>query len=53
MTITDSLSDAPDDPCSTDLVAVHEGVPRGVSADDNARGWRESLNRLAALVQAT
>ncbi len=53
MTITVTLSDVPDDPGSTDLVAVHEGVPRGVSPDDNALGWRESLDRLAALVEAT
>jgi uncharacterized protein YndB with AHSA1/START domain len=53
MTITISLSDAPDDPGSTDLLAVHEGVPRGVAPDDNALGWHESLDRLAALVEAT
>ena len=53
MTITVTLSDVPDDPGSTDLVAVHEGVPRGVSPDNNALGWRESLDRLAALMEAT
>jgi hypothetical protein len=35
----------------TDLVAVHESVPPGVSLDDNAMGWVEALTRLAALVE--
>jgi uncharacterized protein YndB with AHSA1/START domain len=49
MTSTISLSDADG---GTELVAVHEGLPAGVSAEDNELGWRESLARLAALVEA-
>jgi hypothetical protein len=30
---------------------VHEGLPAAVAPADNAAGWRESLARLAALVQ--
>jgi uncharacterized protein YndB with AHSA1/START domain len=48
MTITIMLADADG---GTDLVAVHEGLPSGVSAADNETGWRESLARLAALVE--
>jgi len=48
MTITISLSDARG---GTDLVAVHEGLPRGVETSDNETGWREALLRLAALVE--
>ncbi len=35
----------------TDLVAVHDDLPRGVSASDNETGWRMALGRLAALVE--
>jgi hypothetical protein len=31
--------------------AVHEGLPAGVLPADNETGWRESLARLAALVE--
>lgn len=48
MTITISLADAAG---GTDLVAVHEGLPSGVLPADNELGWRESLARLAALVE--
>ena len=48
MTITIRLSDAPG---GTELVAVHEGLPDGVSPADNEVGWREALARLAALVE--
>jgi uncharacterized protein YndB with AHSA1/START domain len=48
MTITIRLSDAPS---GTELVATHEGLPAGVSTADNEAGWRESLARLAALVE--
>ena len=34
----------------TDLVAVHDNVPPGVSPTDNEAGWRMALDRLAALV---
>ena len=49
MTITISLADADG---GTELVAVHEGLPPGVSTADNETGWRESLARLAELVEA-
>lgn len=48
MTITVSLSGADG---GTDLVAVHDGLPPGVSAADNETGWTEALARLAALVE--
>jgi uncharacterized protein YndB with AHSA1/START domain len=48
MTITIELRDVPD---GTELVAVHEGLPPGVSPTDNELGWHESLSRLAALVE--
>ena len=49
MTSTITLSDADG---GTELVAVHEGLPDGVSPADNELGWRESLSRLAELVEA-
>jgi uncharacterized protein YndB with AHSA1/START domain len=48
MTITIRLADAPS---GTELVAVHDGLPDGVSPADNELGWREALARLAALVE--
>jgi uncharacterized protein YndB with AHSA1/START domain len=48
MTITFSLVDAA---AGTDILAVHDGVPRGVSPADNEAGWRSSLAKLAALVE--
>jgi uncharacterized protein YndB with AHSA1/START domain len=36
---------------STELTAVHEGVPPGVAPADNELGWRMALGRLAALVE--
>ncbi len=50
MTITITLRDADDG--GTDLVAVHDGVPPGVSPADNEAGWRSALNRLAVLLEA-
>ena len=50
MTITITLRDADDG--GTDLVAVHDGVPPGVSPADNEAGWRSALNGLAVLVEA-
>ncbi len=49
MTITFSLADADG---GTEVLAVHEGVPPGVSTADNELGWRISLGKLAALVEA-
>jgi len=48
MTITISLADADG---GTDLIAVHEHLPPGLSAADNEAGWRMSLAKLAALVE--
>jgi uncharacterized protein YndB with AHSA1/START domain len=48
MLITIRLSDAP---TGTELVAVHDGLPDQVPTADNELGWRESLARLAALVE--
>lgn len=48
MTITTTLSDAED---GTDLVAVHEGLPPGVSPVDNETGWRMALDKLAELCE--
>ena len=36
----------------TDILAVHEGLPRGLSAADNETGWGMALTKLAALVEA-
>ena len=47
MTITTTLADADG---GTDVVAVHDGLPRGVPIADNEAGWREALAKLAALV---
>ncbi|HVJ16681.1 MAG TPA: SRPBCC family protein [Polyangiaceae bacterium] len=48
MTITTTLSDADG---GTEVLGVHEGLPPGLAAADNETGWRESLARLAALVE--
>jgi uncharacterized protein YndB with AHSA1/START domain len=48
MTITYSLADADG---GTDVHAVHDRLPPGVSAADNETGWRMSLDKLAALVE--
>jgi uncharacterized protein YndB with AHSA1/START domain len=49
MTITIALVDADG---GTDVLAVHDGLPPGVPAADNEAGWRSSLAKLAALVEA-
>jgi len=49
MTITISLADADG---GTDVLAVHDGLPRGLPTADNEAGWRSSLAKLAALVEA-
>ena len=48
MTINIALGDADG---ATDVVAVHEGLPPGLSLADNELGWRSSLAKLAALVE--
>jgi uncharacterized protein YndB with AHSA1/START domain len=49
MTVTFTLSDADG---GTDVAAVHDNLPPGVSPTDNETGWRMSLDKLAALVEA-
>jgi uncharacterized protein YndB with AHSA1/START domain len=49
MTITITLTDADG---GTNLHAVHDGLPAGLSSVDNETGWRSSLAKLAALVEA-
>ena len=49
MTITYALSDADG---GTHIVGVHDGLPPGVSATDNETGWRMSMAKLAALLEA-
>lgn len=48
MTISVTLADAEG---GTEIVAVHEGLPPGVSPADNEAGWRMALEKLAALVE--
>jgi uncharacterized protein YndB with AHSA1/START domain len=49
MTISITLSDAGG---GTDVLAVHDALPPGVSPADNELGWQMSLAKLAALVEA-
>ena len=49
MTITITLTDA--EGGGTNVAAVHDGLPRGLSPADNETGWRLSLAKLAALVE--
>ena len=49
MTITTTLADADS---GTDILAVHDGLPQGVSPADNEVGWWEALAKLAAFVAA-
>ena len=49
MRITMTLADADG---GTQLVAVHENLPPGLSAEDNETGWRMSLGKLAELVES-
>ena len=49
MTVTFTLTDGAG---GTDILAVHENVPPGVSTTDNETGWRMALDKLAALVEA-
>jgi len=48
MTVTFTLSDANG---GTEVHAVHDNVPPGVSPADNEVGWRMSLAKLARLVE--
>ena len=47
--ITYTLADADG---GTDVLAVHDGLPRGLSTADNEVGWQMSLAKFAALVEA-
>lgn len=49
MTLTLTLTDADG---GTDVLGVHDGLPPGVPPADNEAGWRSSLAKLAALVEA-
>ena len=49
MTIAITLAEADG---ATDVLAVHDGLPPGLSPADNEAGWRSSLAKLAALVEA-
>lgn len=49
MTMTITLADSAAG--GTDLVAGHEGLPDGVRPEDNELGWRQALDRLAALTE--
>ena len=48
MTITITLRDVQG---GTEVVGLHEGLPRGVAVADNETGWRMALARLAELVE--
>jgi uncharacterized protein YndB with AHSA1/START domain len=48
MTITITLVDADG---GTDLLAVHDALPPGLSPADNETGWRMALDKLAALLE--
>ena len=48
MTITYTLADADG---GSDIPAVHDRLPRGLSTADKEGGWRSSLAKLAALVE--
>jgi uncharacterized protein YndB with AHSA1/START domain len=48
MTVTITLTDADG---GTEVLAVHDGLPPGLSTADNEAGWRSSLEKLAALVE--
>jgi hypothetical protein len=37
---------------STDVLAVHDNLPPGLSPSDNETGWRMALDKLAAFVEA-
>jgi uncharacterized protein YndB with AHSA1/START domain len=49
MTVTYTLAEAGG---GTDLLAVHDPLPPGLSEADNETGWRMSFGKLAALVEA-
>lgn len=50
MKVTTTLTDAGN---GTEIIAVHEELPSGLSTIDNEVGWREALAKLAALVEVS
>jgi uncharacterized protein YndB with AHSA1/START domain len=48
MMVTITLTDADG---GTDVLAVHDHLPPGVSPADNEIGWRMALDKLAVLVE--
>lgn len=48
MTVTFTLIEAGD---GTDIVALHDNLPAGVSPADNATGWSMAFDKLAALLE--
>jgi uncharacterized protein YndB with AHSA1/START domain len=50
MTVTFTLTDADS---GTNVLAVHDNLPPGVSPADNETGWRMALDNLAALLEAS
>jgi uncharacterized protein YndB with AHSA1/START domain len=48
MTITTTLKDVEG---GTEVIALHEGLPQGLSITDNEIGWQEALEKLAAFVE--
>jgi uncharacterized protein YndB with AHSA1/START domain len=48
MTITTTLKDVEG---GTEVIALHEGLPQGLSITDNEMGWQEALEKLAAFVE--
>lgn len=49
MTTTIVLADAE---TGTRIDALHEDLPPGLSSEENAQGWSQALEKLAALVEA-
>lgn len=49
MMVTFTLTDAVG---GTDVLAVQDNVPPGISLSDNETGWQMALDKLAALVEA-
>jgi len=50
MTITFTLTDAGG---GTDVTAIHDHLPPGLSPADNELGWQMSLAKLATLVETS
>lgn len=48
MTASYTLTDTED---GTEVVGLHEGLPPGISPDDNEQGWTMALDKLAQMVE--